>query len=158
MCVILCLCINTNKWIKIVLFFYKSNILAAGTYKEFQATNLDFAKLLDSLVEPSEVLENNNEKPKDLNNSDACNILLRKDSIRSGSSSIDDSKLDEPQEEAEIRSSGNVSLNVYSSYISAGGNIYKLSYVLFMFIFTQVLATSIDYWILIYHYWYCYKL
>jgi len=66
-------------------------------------------------------------------------------------SSIEETKLlgaqEEPIEVAETRSSGNISLTVYSSYFSAGGNVCKISFLLFMCIFTQVLASGGDYWI-----------
>jgi ATP-binding cassette subfamily C (CFTR/MRP) protein 4 len=54
---------------------------------------------------------------------------------------------EEPIEIAETRSSGNISLTVYSSYFSAGGNICKITFLLFMCVFTQVLASGGDYWI-----------
>lgn len=86
-------------------------------------------------------------------------ILSRQLSVQSISSSIDDNKPSEPQEEpieiAETRSSGNISLTVYSSYFSAGGNVCKISFLLFMCIFTQVLASGGDYWIT---FWYCVSL
>lgn len=55
----------------------------------------------------------------------------------------------EPNEEDEKFSS--VSMNVYLSYFSAGGNICKISFFFFAFILTQALATGGDYWI---SYWY----
>ena len=81
--------------------------------------------------------------------------LSRQESIKSISSSIDEIQLNETQaapiEVAETRSSGKVSHSVYLSYISAGGNIFKISFLLFICIFTQVLGTGGDYWI---SYWY----
>jgi len=72
-------------------------------------------------------------------------------SLKSISSSIDENKLNETQvapiEVAETRSSGKVSHSVYLSYISAGGNIFKILFLVFICIFTQVLGTGGDYWI-----------
>jgi len=51
-----------------------------------------------------------------------------------------------------IRSSGCVSINVYQSYLSAGGSVFKVFYVLFCFILTQIMTTGGDYWI---SFWYC---
>jgi len=50
------------------------------------------------------------------------------------------------------RSSGRVSINVYKSYLSANGSVFKVFFVLFCFILTQVLASGCDYWI---SFWYC---
>lgn len=87
---------------------------------------------------------------------DPHTILSRQISIQSVASSNDESKhletQTEPIEIAETRSSGNISLTVYSSYFSAGGNTCKISFLLFMCIFTQVLASGGDYWIT---FWYC---
>jgi len=77
--------------------------------------------------------------------------LSRQGSIKSVASSVDENKLNgdkkEPTVVAEIRSSGNVSSSVYLSYVSAGGNIFKISFLLFICIFTQILGTGGDYWI-----------
>lgn len=83
-------------------------------------------------------------------------ILSRQVSIQSVASSVEETKFvkvqEEPIEVAETRSSGSISLTVYSSYFSAGGNVCKISFLLFMCVFTQVLASGGDYWIT---YWYC---
>jgi len=77
--------------------------------------------------------------------------LSRQESLKSISSSIDENELNETQvapiEVAEIRSSGKVSRSIYSSYISAGGNIFKISFLLFICVFTQMIGTGGDYWI-----------
>lgn len=90
---------------------------------------------------------------------DPHSIISRRLSVQSVSSSIDENKPSEPQGEptevAETRSSGNISFTVYSSYFSAGGNVCKISFLLFMCIFTQVLASGGDYWIT---FWYCVSL
>lgn len=83
-------------------------------------------------------------------------IISRQVSIQSVASSVEETKFigvqEEPIEVAETRSSGNISLVVYSSYFSAGGSVCKISFLLFMCVFTQVLASGGDYWIT---YWYC---
>jgi len=77
--------------------------------------------------------------------------LSRQESLKSISLSIDENKINETQvapiEVAEIRSTGIVSRSIYSSYISAGGNTFKISFLLFICILTQVLSTGGDYWI-----------
>jgi len=111
--------------------------------------------LLGSLVETTAVSDNeSSSKHASTHTLSPRTILSRQVSIQSVASSIDESKLgtqEEPIEVAETRSSGNISLTVYSSYFSAGGNVCKISFLLFMCVFTQVLASGGDYWIT---YWY----
>jgi ATP-binding cassette subfamily C (CFTR/MRP) protein 4 len=59
---------------------------------------------------------------------------------------------EEPIEVAETRSSGNISFTVYSSYYSAGGNVFIKTFLLFIYIFTQILITGEECWIT---FWYC---
>jgi len=77
--------------------------------------------------------------------------LSRQESLKSISLSVDENKLNETQvapiEVAEIQSSGIVSRSIYSSYISAGGNTFKILFLLFICIFTQMLGTGGDYWL-----------
>lgn len=82
-------------------------------------------------------------------------ILSRKNSYQSIGSTVEvlnhDSVQNDPIEISETCSSGDVSISVYSSYFSAGGNTKTLVLLLFLCIFTQVLASGGDYWI---SYWY----
>lgn len=81
-------------------------------------------------------------------------ILTRRNSLQSLASS--DGKLSsvqaKPVEVAESRSLGEISLDVYSSYFSAGGHSSKIIFLLFICIFTQLVASSGDCWL---SYWYC---
>lgn len=131
--------------------------MAEGSYRELQASGLDFTKLLGSSGESTVVSDNeSSSKYASSHALDPRSILSRQVSIQSVASSVEETKLLDPQEEpievAETRSSGNISLTVYSSYFSAGGNVLKISFLLFMCIFTQALASGGDYWIT---YWYC---
>lgn len=76
---------------------------------------------------------------------------IRKESVSSVASSIEELKMNEIQSEpieiAETRSRGNMSLRVYSAYIFAGGHYCKILGLLFVCIITQVLASGEDYWI-----------
>jgi ATP-binding cassette subfamily C (CFTR/MRP) protein 4 len=134
-----------------IILMENANILAEGSYQELQASGLDFTKLLGSLVETTVVSDNeSNSKYESTHTLSPRTILSRQVSIQSVASSIDESKLgaqEEPIEIAETRSSGNISLTVYSSYFSAGGNACKISFLLFMCVFTQILASGGDYWI-----------
>uniref|UniRef100_A0A2H8TSM5 Putative multidrug resistance-associated protein lethal(2)03659 n=1 Tax=Melanaphis sacchari TaxID=742174 RepID=A0A2H8TSM5_9HEMI len=134
-----------------IVLMENANILAEGSYQELQASGLDFTKLLGSLVETTVVSDN--ESSSKLTSTQTLSprtILSRQVSTQSVASSNDESKLEtqeEPIEVAETRSSGNISLTVYSSYFSAGGNVCKISFLLFMCVFTQALASGGDYWI-----------
>ncbi|XP_026807199.1 probable multidrug resistance-associated protein lethal(2)03659 isoform X1 [Rhopalosiphum maidis] len=134
-----------------IVLMENANILAEGSYQELQASGLDFTKLLGSLVDTTVVSDNeSSSKYASTHTLSPRTILSRQVSIQSVASSIDESKLgtqEEPIEVAETRSSGNISLTVYSSYFSAGGNVCKISFLLFMCVFTQVLASGGDYWI-----------
>lgn len=60
--------------------------------------------------------------------------------------------LPEVAEEADTCSSWIVTRDVFSSYFSAGGSACKISALWLLCIFAQVLASSVDYWIML---WYC---
>lgn len=126
--------------------------MAEGSYTDLQASGLDFTKLLGSSVEATVLSDNeSNSKYSSTHTLDPQAILSRQVSIQSVASSIEENKHSgiqvEPIEVAETRSSGNISLTVYSSYFSAGGNVCKISFLLFMCVFTQMLASGGDYWI-----------
>jgi len=134
----------------ISIFYSQANILAEGSYQELQSSGLDFTKLLRSSEETT--IDNDVDTKNKINNSlEQLSDLSRQGSIRSVASSVGENELnraqEEPTEVAETRSSGNVSRSVYLSYMSAGGNIFKISFLLFMCIFTQFLGTGGDYWI-----------
>lgn len=115
-----------------------------------QSSGTDFSKLLESSVEKINETEAYS-KNKTISNLDSLSILPRQGSIDSVASSIDlnkhcETRL-EPVKVAETHSTGGVSLNCYISLISAGGNIYKLLFIVFICICTLVMTTSVDYWI-----------
>lgn len=78
-------------------------------------------------------------------------VVSLHNSVESISSLTDESKLNgvraEPNEIAETRSFGKVPRSVYYSYILAGGNVFKISFFIFICIITQFLITGCDYWI-----------
>lgn len=80
-------------------------------------------------------------------------ILYPQGSNESLPSCIDESKLNETQKEvAEIRSSGNISKSVYTSYLSAVGSNCNVFLFFFMFTLTQLLTSGEDYWISFWYY------
>ncbi|XP_022162516.1 probable multidrug resistance-associated protein lethal(2)03659 [Myzus persicae] len=133
-----------------IVLMENANILTEGSYQELQSSGLDFTKLLRSSEETTTdgEIEKINATNKSL---EQLSCLSRQESLKSISSSIDENKLNETQaapiEVAETRSSGKVSRSIYLSYISAGGNAFKISFLLFICIFTQMLGTGGDYWI-----------
>ncbi|KAL4089621.1 hypothetical protein QTP88_024632 [Uroleucon formosanum] len=133
-----------------IVLMENANILAEGSYQELQSSGLDFTKLLRSTEETTPDTEIDNKNVTDKNFEQPSN-LSRQGSIKSVASSVDENKLNgakkEPTVVAEIRSSGNVSSSVYLSYVSAGGNTFKILFLLFICIFTQMLGTGGDYWI-----------
>ncbi|XP_060851388.1 probable multidrug resistance-associated protein lethal(2)03659 [Rhopalosiphum padi] len=133
-----------------IILMENANILAEGSYQELQSSGLDFTKLLKSSEETTDS-EIDDTKATINNSVEQLSNLSRQGSVGSVSSSIDENKLNgtraEPIEVAETRSSGKVSRSIYLSYISAGGNAFKILFLLFICIFTQMLGTGGDYWI-----------
>lgn len=131
--------------------------MTEGSYQELQSSGLDLTKFLGPLVESEFVSDYESCKTNTTENSfEVIPLLSRHSSIQSIQSSIVSeikSNVDEmkPVKEVESRPTGNVSRSVYFSYISAGGNICKISFLMFILIFTQVLGTAGDFWM---SYWY----
>ncbi|XP_060850142.1 probable multidrug resistance-associated protein lethal(2)03659 isoform X2 [Rhopalosiphum padi] len=136
-----------------IVLMESANILAENSYQEDQSSDLDFKKLSKSLEETTDYeIDDTNAS---INNSvEQLTSLSCQGSIASISSSIDDNELNETQdapiEVAETRSSGKVSRSIYSLYISSGGNAFSLLFLLFISLFTQMLGTGGDYWLI---YW-----
>lgn len=127
-------------------------MVTEGSYKELQTSGLDFTKLLESSNETADLPNNKSKVDKSSNNNIARPIsYTRQDSILSVTSSVEETKyseiITEPVEVAETRSSGNVSFNVYMSYIFAGGHLCKVISLILVCICTQALASGGDYWI-----------
>lgn len=126
--------------------------MAEGSYRELQSSGLDFTKLLGSSEESPSSPETCNANAMTDDDTESFSVISLNGSTQSVSSSVDGIPLKngtraEPVEVAETRSSGNVSRRVYLSYISSGGNVSKISFLMFVCIFTQTLVTGCDYWI-----------
>lgn len=71
------------------------------------------------------------------------------------SSSVDEVKvngvIENPREKPEMRSTGRVSKTVYLSYLSAGGNNFKVYLLFFMYFLAQILNIGGSYWISIWY-------
>ncbi|KAJ8954550.1 hypothetical protein NQ318_000784 [Aromia moschata] len=112
-----------------IYLFEDGKVEAAGSYEELQAIESEFTKLLKS--------EDSDEEKLDRKLSHA--------NMRKG---VEDSEEQEqPQEEKEQRGSGIIPWKVYKSYFRAGGNFVKIIVILLSFVLSQLLSSSIDYFI-----------
>lgn len=102
-----------------------------GTYKDLQASGLDFTNLL------GEHTEEDKEESE----------LIRQGSIRSVASC----EIEEPKEVEEQKSSGSVGAYVYRAYFKAGGNCCAILTLFSLFIIAQLFGSAADYFIT---YWY----
>lgn len=127
--------------------------MAEGSFHDLQRSGkADFIQLIESVEDEtikSDIQHNNLKNSYKTTNVSTSNIK------ESNLLTTDESKICEnhiePIKEDETNSSKQISKNVYLSYLSASGNIYKVSFFFFTIILTQALATGGDYWI---SYWY----
>lgn len=126
--------------------------MAEGSYQEIQGFDSDFTKLLGSF---NEVIDDAHVNESDNKNAIIYGLeklpTLLQDPIISDNTSTDENNICSDQAKSvevyETRCSGNVSRDVYFSYISAGGNVYKIIFLLILCIFNQFLVSGGDYWI-----------
>ncbi|XP_016663044.1 probable multidrug resistance-associated protein lethal(2)03659 [Acyrthosiphon pisum] len=135
-----------------IVLMENGKVVTEGSYKELQTSGLHFTKLLESSTETAVLPGNDSKMDKSSNNNIARSIsYIRRESILSVASSIEEIKfseiITEPVEEAETRSSENISSNIYMSYIFAGGHLCKVIGLILVCICTQVLTSGGDYWI-----------
>lgn len=132
-------------------FFHQGSIIVEGSYQKLQTSGLDFTKLLGPPEYDAAETESDS-KNMTTNNLDPFPITFRKNSTLSVSSSnLTCKTFDDHSELIEMKkndSPGENMPNLYFSYISAGGNVYKITFLLFMFVITQVLASGADFWIM----------
>ncbi|CAI6361191.1 unnamed protein product [Macrosiphum euphorbiae] len=134
-----------------IVLMENAKVVAEGSYKELQTSGLDYTKLLELSTETAVLPGNDTKMDKSSHNNIARSISYsRQESILSVGSSIEETKcreiITEPEEVAETRSSGNISFNVYMSYIFAGGHLCKVISLILMCICTQFLASGGEYW------------
>lgn len=132
-----------------------------GTYEDFKKTNLDITKFLQSSVENKDFAkEKSISCQKPLINKENKNFVFDQQiSNQNVETFVGENRIgkfeENPVEILETRSTGNVSLSVYMSYIFAGGTWNKLLFFIFICIINQILASSGDLWLT---YWYLLKL
>ncbi|XP_050545467.1 probable multidrug resistance-associated protein lethal(2)03659 isoform X2 [Daktulosphaira vitifoliae] len=136
-----------------IILMQNGNVLREGSYNDLLNSGLDFTNLLhasETSVEAEVLTDCKSDSTSRSKNRQNSN-LSRQMSVQSVASSVDDSKNKkeeaQPIEVDETRSYGNVSLDIYSSYFSAGGSCLKVTFLLSMCVLTQILASGGDYWI-----------
>ncbi|XP_050058893.1 ATP-binding cassette sub-family C member 4-like isoform X5 [Aphis gossypii] len=129
-----------------IILMDNGSIVAEGSFQELQASNLEFAKSLESSNDTG-INEPENDTNKSINL--VSNTLGSNKSISSSHNDVQINRIPavKSKNPNKSRSSGSVSINVYLSYLSAGGSVLKVFFILFCFILTQVLTTGGDYWI-----------
>ncbi|XP_025422003.1 probable multidrug resistance-associated protein lethal(2)03659 isoform X2 [Sipha flava] len=134
-----------------IILMENAKILAEGTYLSLQTSGFDFTKILESFLETT--ISDNESKYKhvDTKRTNPHTILQSRNSCHSTESSTDELNFEHDQnnqiEIPETCSNGDISISIYSSYFSAGGSSKTLYFLLFICIFTQVLASGGDFWI-----------
>ncbi|CAG9825399.1 unnamed protein product [Phaedon cochleariae] len=104
------------------------SIATFGTYEEIQKAPVEFAKLFKHQVEEEEIDDTIDEE-------------------LSESKYFESVTDDEPTEIKESRKIGSISSKVYKEYIKAGGGWCYTMYILVLFVLTQFLASSADYFV-----------
>nr|XP_012230327.1 PREDICTED: probable multidrug resistance-associated protein lethal(2)03659 isoform X1 [Linepithema humile]XP_012230329.1 PREDICTED: probable multidrug resistance-associated protein lethal(2)03659 isoform X1 [Linepithema humile]XP_012230330.1 PREDICTED: probable multidrug resistance-associated protein lethal(2)03659 isoform X1 [Linepithema humile] len=115
-------------------------IQAEGTYDELGSMGVDFGRLLENQTE--EKTSRPSSAPASRSNSCTASITSLSSFMTN-----DTSKQDEPDEMAEMRSTGNVSGQVYGGYFRAGGNSCIISLVAMLCVLTQLAASGGDFFI-----------
>ncbi|XP_063913516.1 probable multidrug resistance-associated protein lethal(2)03659 [Zophobas morio] len=102
-------------------------VTASGTYTELKKSENEFLTLLEG--EPEE------EEDKKISTLEKTKSLTSLEQV------------DVPTEVKEQRGSGNISKRVYTSYISAGGNIFAGLFLAILFILVQLASSGSDYFL-----------
>ncbi|KAJ3655115.1 hypothetical protein Zmor_014255 [Zophobas morio] len=113
-----------------IMYLDNGSAKAQGSFKELQASGLDFTKLLGETSQEDEEEKKQEE-------------LIRQGSIRS----IESVEGEAPKQVEEQRSSGSVGAHVYFGYFKAGGNCCVIFILFALFILTQIFASLSDYFI-----------
>jgi len=131
----------------------QAKVTLEGSYQELQSSGLDFTKLLGSSMETAVLTDNECKNEKSIIESSEVlsEHTAQKLSVSNVESPVEETESNDvhakPVNMDETRSSGNVGFYIYSSYIFAGGRYCKVLSLLSVCIFTQVIASSSDYWI-----------
>uniref|UniRef100_A0A336LKT5 Oxysterol-binding protein n=1 Tax=Culicoides sonorensis TaxID=179676 RepID=A0A336LKT5_CULSO len=124
-----------------IVILEHGHVKAVGTYDSLRESGLDFAKLL---ANPEETED---ERERSLSRSSSKNIHTRRSSNLSADS---DDHMDTKEELGQIeekKQDGNIGFTVYKKYFKASGGWCMFSFLAFMCIFAQFLASSGDYFL-----------
>ncbi|XP_074025677.1 probable multidrug resistance-associated protein lethal(2)03659 isoform X3 [Leptinotarsa decemlineata] len=111
------------------ILFLEDGNPKTGTFRELQASGLDFTKMLGEVVQEEEKKEESE--------------ISRQMSIRS----IASVECEAPKEVEEQKGSGSIDSYVYKAYFSAGGNCCIILVLFFLFFAAQLFASAADYFI-----------
>ncbi|KAG5868529.1 hypothetical protein JTB14_032276 [Gonioctena quinquepunctata] len=111
------------------ILYLEDGIPTTGTFRELQASGLDFTKMLGEAASEEEKKEETE--------------ISRQMSIRSTVSV----ECEAPKEVEEQRGSGSIGSYVYKAYFSAGGNCCVIFVIFVLFFAAQLFASAADYYI-----------
>lgn len=131
----------------------------SGTYEDIKQEGQDFKVLLEELKKMEEEAKKEEEvrKRKRTMSSKSgsasqcfnlCQSVIPKISVAE-----DSTALEEPTFEKEDKIDGKVTWGIYKTYFLAGGSACKIFFMAFVFLFSQSLASMVDYFLSV---WYCY--
>ncbi|XP_012251875.1 probable multidrug resistance-associated protein lethal(2)03659 [Athalia rosae] len=120
------------KYVDRIIVLSNGTVAAMGTFEELQAAGLDFVKLLEQVNETED-------------NESIRRSLSRRSSIQSTRS--EEVVEVDPVEEAEMRTSGQVSGKIYLAYFKAAGNLCYVIAMLLICVLNQIVASSGDYFV-----------
>ncbi|KAK7582455.1 hypothetical protein V9T40_013900 [Parthenolecanium corni] len=124
-----------------IVFLERGSVIASGSYKELLESGFNFNNIFES--EENEKIRN-----KSFENDlfgPHCQPVL--ESVQNSQSPRPNDIVENPKQMEEQIAKGTVQLDVYRAYTSKGGKLYFILIVAFLFVLTQIFASSIDIWI-----------
>ncbi|CAG9823622.1 unnamed protein product [Phaedon cochleariae] len=112
------------------ILYLEDGIPKTGTFRELQASGLDFTKVLGEHVTKEEEIKEESE-------------IGRQMSIRSVASV----EVEAPKEIEEQKGSGSIGSYVYKAYFKAGGNCFVIFNLFVLFFASQLFASASDYYL-----------
>lgn len=112
-----------------IIILKEGEIQMEGKYKELQTSGMDFAKLLEEFH--TEEAEEKVKKIKSRQNSERETDTENEDQIM----------------EKEYQGKGTIPMSTYWTYLRAGGGLFSIFLLVFMFVFCQVVANGGEYYV-----------
>eukprot|EP00102_Acyrthosiphon_pisum_P020913 XP_016658123.1 PREDICTED: multidrug resistance-associated protein 4 isoform X2 [Acyrthosiphon pisum] len=130
-----------------IVLMDNGKIVTEGSYNNLKASSFEFANLLGSskVTDIENEIDTNNKKNNKADSRLISSLHGSNNSIISSKykNQINDVQSSKPNKISSIQSSK----NIFRSYILAGGSTPNILFCIFMYIFTQVLTTSGDFWL-----------